>query len=194
MGVSLIIDNYDSFTFNLAQMVAGISGTDPIVIRNDEISWDELRALEFENVIISPGPGTPANPRDFGICGRVIEDLTSPILGVCLGHQGICLAFGASIVPAAEVMHGRTSRIFHCGEPLFHCVPDGFEAVRYHSLIAEDLPDCIQKIAWTANGEIMAVRHRDRPIVGVQFHPESICTTHGEALVRNFLDGAHVLR
>jgi para-aminobenzoate synthetase len=184
--LTLILDNYDSFTFNLVQAVAAISGQDPIVVRNDELSWDDLTALPFDNVIISPGPGTPENPRDFGICSRVIHELDRPILGVCLGHQGICLAFGARIVPAAVIMHGRTSPIHHHGDPLFRGVPAPFEATRYHSLIAVDLPACLERIAWTEAGEIMAVRHKTKPIVGVQFHPESVATPHGETILRNF--------
>jgi para-aminobenzoate synthetase len=185
--LTLILDNYDSFTFNLVQQVAAITGVEPIVVRNDELSWEELLALRFDRVIISPGPGTPENPRDFGICRRVIEELDCPILGVCLGHQGICHAFGARIVPAAEVMHGRTSLIFHSHDQLFRDVPSPFEATRYHSLVAVDLPDCLERIAWTASDEIMAVRHKSRPVWGVQFHPESICTPDGDTILRNFL-------
>jgi para-aminobenzoate synthetase len=187
--LTLILDNYDSFTFNLVQAVAEITGRDPLVFRNDELSWGELTRLDFDRLIISPGPGRPANPRDFGICRRAIEELDRPILGVCLGHQGICHAFGARIEPADEIMHGRTSAILHNGDPLFRDVPSPFEATRYHSLIARDLPGCLQQIAWTAPGEVMAVRHNTRPIAGVQFHPESICTPHGNTILRNFHAG-----
>jgi para-aminobenzoate synthetase len=186
-GLTLILDNHDSFTFNLAQRVAVITDEEPRVVANDAITWHELTRLPFERLIISPGPGNPANPRDFGICRRAIEELDRPILGVCLGHQGICLAFGGEIVPAPEIMHGRTSRIFHHGDPLFAGVPSPFEATRYHSLIATGLPESLEAIAWTEAGEIMAVRHRTRPIVGVQFHPESICTPFGDTILRNFL-------
>ena len=184
---TLILDNYDSFTFNLAQAIASISGTEPILVRNDELSWEELNRLDFDNVVISPGPGTAENARDFGICRRVIEELDKPVFGVCLGHQGICLAFGGRIVQAAEPVHGRATRVFHNGEGLFENVPDGFNAVRYHSLVVESLPDCLERIAWSEDGRIMAVRHRSRPLWGVQFHPESVLTEHGEAILRNFL-------
>lgn len=184
---TLIIDNYDSFTFNLVQAIASISGDEPLVVRNDELSWEDLTHLEFDNVVISPGPGTAEDPRDFGLCRRVIEELNKPILGVCLGHQGICLAFGGSVQRAPEPVHGRASRIFHNGDELFENVPDGFSAVRYHSLAVASLPDSLERIAWTAEGQIMAVRHKQRPIWGVQFHPESILTAHGETILRNFL-------
>ncbi len=165
-----------------------ITGREPVVVRNDEISWEELARLNPARIIISPGPGSPDNIRDFGICRRVIEEMQCPILGVCLGHQGICLAFGGKVVRAQEVMHGRLSLVFHQGDALFAGVPSSFEAVRYHSLIAESLPACLERIAWSADGEVMGVRHRTKPIWGVQFHPESICTEYGEAILRNFID------
>ncbi len=184
---TLIIDNYDSFTFNLAQAIASISGTAPLVVRNDELSWEDLNRLEFDNVVISPGPGTAEDPLDFGICRRVIEELDKPILGVCLGHQGICVTFGGSIQRAPEPVHGRATRIFHNGDALFEDVPDGFRAVRYHSLTVASLPECLERIAWSDDGQIMAVRHKLRPVWGLQFHPESVLTAHGETILRNFL-------
>ena len=185
---TLLIDNYDSFfTFNLAQAIAALSGVEPIVVRNDALSWEDLNRLDFDNVVISPGPGTAADPRDFGLCRRVIEELDKPILGVCLGHQGICLTFGGTIRRAPEPAHGRASIVFHNGDALFENVPDGFSAVRYHSLTVASLPDCLERIAWTADGQIMAVRHRARPVWGVQFHPESVLTAQGETILRNFL-------
>jgi para-aminobenzoate synthetase len=185
---TLIIDNFDSFTWNLAQQAGAIEGVDPLVVPND-IAWHELLQLRPDRVILSPGPGHPHNPRDFGICHRVIAELHVPILGVCLGHQGICAAFGAEIVPADEPVHGRASRICHNGDALFEGVPSPFSAIRYHSLIAQNLPEVLQPIAFTEDGAgaIMAVRHRTRPLWGVQFHPESVLTEHGSAILRNFL-------
>ena len=158
-----------------------------MVVPNDRISWDELQRLNPSAIIISPGPGSPEKAGDFGICGRVIREMNCPILGVCLGHQGICFEFGAKIAPAREVMHGRASAIFHQGSRIFDSVPSGFSAIRYNSLIAEELPDCLELIAWTESGEVMGVRHRSRPLWGVQFHPESICTEHGNTVLGNFL-------
>jgi len=191
----LIVDNYDSFTYNLVDAVASISRSAPIVIRNDEMPWEQVRRLEFDGVIISPGPGRPENPRDFGISARLIAEATAeagernfPLLGVCLGHQGIARHFGGSVISAAEPVHGRSAEIQHDGDELFAGVPGRFSAIRYHSLIVGEPPPAeLRKIAWTADGVVMALRHITRPIWGVQFHPESICTEYGEAILRNFL-------
>jgi para-aminobenzoate synthetase len=186
---TLLIDNYDSFTYNLFQLLADVNGDEPLVVRNDEASWDELSAQDFDNVVISPGPGRPDRPEDFGICAEVIRNAAVPLLGVCLGHQGLGALCGAEIVPAPEPVHGRLSAILHGDSPLFAGIPREFQAVRYHSLCVEQpLPDELEGVAWTSDGVLMAVEHRDRPLWGVQFHPESICTEHGRRLLENFRD------
>ncbi|QKW33918.1 aminodeoxychorismate synthase component I [Actinomadura sp. NAK00032] len=183
---TLIIDNYDSFTGNLVQYVAE-AGAEPVVLRNDEAAWRADLLDPFDTVVISPGPGSPDRPGDFGICADVIEHARIPLLGVCLGHQGICHHFGGRVRPAPEVRHGLTSPVEHTGDALFRGVPSPFTAVRYHSLVADDLPPVLEPIAWTSDGVLMAVRHTRRPIWGVQFHPESVCTEHGRRIIANFL-------
>jgi para-aminobenzoate synthetase len=183
----LIVDNYDSFTNNLVHYIAEITGLMPHVIKNDDPDW-KLAVLDgFECVILSPGPGNPGNSRDFGICAEIIRESHLPLLGVCLGHQGICGAFGAQIGPAPELFHGRESAVWHGYDPLLEGLPNPFTAVRYHSLIATNLTDELQPIAWTSDNVLMAVRHRRRPIWGVQFHPESVGTDTGRQILRNFL-------
>ncbi|HEU4663006.1 MAG TPA: aminodeoxychorismate/anthranilate synthase component II [Dokdonella sp.] len=188
----LMIDNYDSFTFNLVQYF-GELGEDVRVIRNDEMTLPALRALRPSAIVISPGPGTPD---DAGISLEVLQRLGGevPVFGVCLGHQSIGQAFGGRVIRAKEIMHGKTSPIHHAGQGVFRGLPNPFEATRYHSLVVEQssLPDCLEVTAWTehADGsldEIMGLRHRSLPIEGVQFHPESILTEHGHAMLRNFL-------
>ena len=188
----LLIDNYDSFTFNLAQYF-GELGQDVKVLRNDAIDVPGIRALAPERIVISPGPGTPD---DAGVCLRLIRELADaiPILGVCLGHQAIGQAFGGKVVRAQEIMHGKTSPIRHHDAGVFAGLPDPFEATRYHSLVVEraSLPDCLEITAWTehADGafdEVMGFRHKALPVEGVQFHPESILTRNGHDLLRNFL-------
>jgi para-aminobenzoate synthetase len=184
---ALIIDNYDSFTFNLVHAVAAITGEMPIVVRNDEITWDEIRRLHFNCVIVSPGPGRPDRERDFGVSRDVILYATVPVLGVCLGHQGIAYLFGGKVERIAPV-HGYPTEVIHDGDSLFHGIPERFSAIRYHSLaVMEPLPACLRKIAWSGDGTVMALRHVTRPIWGVQFHPESVCTEYGVELLRNFL-------
>ncbi|WP_316203119.1 MULTISPECIES: aminodeoxychorismate synthase component I [unclassified Bradyrhizobium] len=187
---TLLINNYDSFTFNLFQMIATLTGIEPLVINNDEMSWVDACRLDFSNIVISPGPGQPSRARDFGISRDAILDGRFPLLGVCLGHQGICHLFGGRVVHAPEPMHGRISAIRHDGSLLFKGIPSPFKAVRYHSLIAEDLPNCLIPSAWTDCGLLMAARHTAKPLWGVQFHPESICTEYGATLLSNFLGTA----
>ena len=185
---TLIIDNHDSFTFNLFQLIAEVNGEAPVVVHNDQVAWRTLAAQPFDNLVVSPGPGRPERALDLGIARDAIAGATIPVLGVCLGHQGICHQAGASIA-AAPPVHGRTSPIHHDGNRLFAGIPSPFHAVRYHSLaVTGDLPEELERIAWTADGLLMAVRHRTRPQWGVQFHPESISTRHGPRLLENFRD------
>lgn len=183
----LMIDNYDSFTYNIVQYL-GELGEDVRVFRNDKITIREIEEMAPERIVISPGPCTP---REAGISIEVVRHFAGkvPILGVCLGHQSIGAAFGGEIIRAPRLMHGKTSMIYHDGKTIFEALPNPFEATRYHSLIIkkETLPDCLEITAWTDQGEIMGVRHREFVIEGVQFHPESILTKVGKDLLRNFL-------
>jgi para-aminobenzoate synthetase len=184
---TLIVDNYDSFTFNLLQMVAAIDGELPIVVHNDTITWQQILALNPGSIIISPGPGRPDNERDFGICQQIIRESSIPVLGVCLGFQGIAQIFGGTIDRAPEPVHGRSSRIFHDGNGLFAGIPQGFSAVRYHSLaVRNPIPPSLRTTAWTSEELPMALEHIERPLWGVQFHPESISTDHGAKMLENF--------
>ena len=184
----LVIDNYDSFTYNLVQFL-GELGAEIEVARNDKISLDEIRALAPQQIVISPGPGTPD---DGGISLQVIRELgpTTPVLGVCLGNQCIGQACGGVVTRAGRLMHGKTSMIHHKGDPIFAGIDNPFVATRYHSLIVEQetLPEALDIIAWTDRGEIMGLRHREQPLVGLQFHPESILTADGPQILQNFLD------
>lgn len=183
----LLIDNYDSFTFNLAQYL-GELGAPPVVRRNDQVTVDEIEALGPDGIVISPGPG---RPEDAGVSVETIRRLGSrvPILGVCLGHQGIGFAFGGTIVRAAELMHGKVSAIHHDGRGVFRGISQPFTAGRYHSLVVADpVPAELEVAARTEDGTIMGLRHRSRPIHGVQFHPESVLTGAGRRLLRNFLE------
>ncbi|HET6804554.1 MAG TPA: aminodeoxychorismate/anthranilate synthase component II [Frateuria sp.] len=188
----LMIDNYDSFTFNLVQYL-GELGQEVKVVRNDALNVPDIRALKPSHIMISPGPGTPD---DAGVSLGVLRELAGevPVFGVCLGHQAIGQAFGGKVVRAKQIMHGKTSPVRHRGQGVFAGLPDPFEATRYHSLVVEQgsLPDCLEVTAWTEHpdgslDEIMGLRHRTLPIEGVQFHPESILTQYGHDLLANFL-------
>ena len=190
----LVVDNYDSFTYNLVHYLAEL-GSETYVVRNDDLTVEEAWALKPEAVLLSPGP---CAPDQAGICLSLIETAAAdmPILGVCLGHQAIGQAFGGDIVRAKALMHGKTSPMIHENKGLFAGLPSPFTATRYHSLAVsrQTLPNSLDVTAWTADGEIMGVQHHERPIHGVQFHPESIATEHGHALLANFLDLAGVRR
>jgi anthranilate synthase component II len=183
----LLIDNYDSFTYNLAHLF-GALGADVTVRRNDEIDADEAERLHPAQLVISPGPGRPS---DAGATKEIIERLSAstPTLGVCLGHQAIVEVFGGEVGYARELLHGKASPVRHDGTGLFTGLPEPFDAGRYHSLAATRVPDTLQPTAYAEDGEVMAVRHRELPVVGVQFHPESVLTPDGPALARNFLEG-----
>jgi para-aminobenzoate synthetase len=186
---TLLLDNYDSFTYNLFQLLAEANGEEPVVVRNDGAVWQDLSRWEVDNIVISPGPGRPEQEKDFGVCADAILGTTVPLLGVCLGHQGLGWTSGAQVVHAPEVMHGRLSAVIHDDTPLFAGIPREFQAVRYHSLcVTQPLPDELEPIAWTSDGVLMAVAHRRRPLWGVQFHPESISTEYGRRLLANFRD------
>ena len=190
----LVLDNYDSFTFNLVQYLGELASDQPIaaevrVERNDSLNLEQIQALSPDAVLISPGPGTPA---DWGVCREVIRELgpSVPTLGVCLGHQAIAEVFGGSVVRAPELMHGKTSPVHHQGEGVFAGLPQPFTATRYHSLIAdrESLPACLEVTAWLEGGMVMGLRHREHlHLQGVQFYPESVLTQDGHRLLANFL-------
>ncbi|MGB8329638.1 MAG: aminodeoxychorismate/anthranilate synthase component II [Polyangiales bacterium] len=183
----LVIDNYDSFTYNLVQYL-GELGAEVLVERNDAVGVDDIRQLDPSGVLISPGPG---RPEEAGVSLDLIRELgaKTPIFGVCLGHQSIAQRFGASVVRAERLMHGRTSQIFHNGQGVFRGLPSPLTATRYHSLIVkrDTIPKELEITAWTDQGEVMGIRHTELPIEGVQFHPESFLTEHGHALIRNWL-------
>ncbi|HEX8524146.1 MAG TPA: aminodeoxychorismate synthase component I [Tepidisphaeraceae bacterium] len=183
---TLLIDNYDSFTFNLFQLLAEVNGCEPTVIKNDELTWDRIDSGSYDNIVLSPGPGSPDHPKRFGICADAIRHAKVPLLGVCLGHQGIAHHLGGKIAHAPTPMHGRRSDILHNGSGVFHGLPNPLSATRYHSLIVTELPPNFVQTAWTRDGLNMALAHRDQAIFGVQFHPESICTQAGKQLLENF--------
>ncbi|HOQ42683.1 MAG TPA: aminodeoxychorismate/anthranilate synthase component II [Smithellaceae bacterium] len=183
----LMIDNYDSFTFNIVQYLEQM-GEDVVVFRNDKVTVDRIDKLKPQMIFLSPGPGTP---RDAGITVDVVREFhkTIPIMGICLGHQSIGYAFGGEIVRAGRIMHGKVSPVHHDGKTIFTGLPDPFTAGRYHSLVVrpETLPSCLEVSARTAEGEIMGLRHKEFPVEGIQFHPESVLTPQGKRILRNFI-------
>ena len=184
----LMIDNYDSFTYNLYQYLAEL-GAEVVTVRNDKITLEDIEAMAPEGIIVSPGPSTPT---EAGISNDVVRHFGSkiPTLGVCLGHQCVGYVYGAKVDRAGEIRHGKTSMIHHDGKGVLTGLPNPFEAIRYHSLVVypETLPDCLEVTAWTDNGLVMGLRHKEHPVEGVQFHPESIMTPVGKPLLQNFLD------
>ncbi len=186
----LIVDNYDSFVYNLYQRI-GELGAEPTVVRNDAITLEDVRVIDPDAIVLSPGPGRPDRERDFGVCPSILRELSvaTPTLGVCLGHQGIGSVFGGHVGQAARLLHGKTSEVRHDGHTIFEGLPNPFVAGRYHSLSVERgaIPEVLEVSAIAEDGEVMAVRHRRFPIEGVQFHPESILTPDGPALLANFL-------
>lgn len=189
----LVIDNYDSFVYNLVQYI-GELGAEPIVYRNDQINLEQAIRLDPQRIVISPGPGTPEDPHYFGVCSAILQKMSCkiPTLGVCLGSQGIVSVFGGKVVRANRLMHGKTSVIKHDGKGVFEGVKNPFTGTRYHSLVGEksSIPSCIEVSAESSDdGEVMGVRHRTYPITGLQFHPESILCEDGKKIIKNFLDG-----
>jgi len=189
----LVIDNYDSFVYNLVQYIGELGG-EPIIHRNDKITLRQAMELDPQRIVISPGPGTPEDPHYFGVCSAVLREMSCkiPTLGVCLGNQGIISVFGGKVVRAKRLMHGKTSIIKHDEKGLFEGIKNPFTATRYHSLVGEktSIPECIEVSAKsTDDGEVMAVRHKKYPITGVQFHPESILCEDGKKIIKNFLEG-----
>ena len=188
----LIIDNYDSFVYNIAQIL-GELGVESDVIRNDQITLENIKEKNYDAIIISPGPGTPENEKYFGICNKVITEMgpKTPLLGVCLGHQGIIHCFGGKVVNAGHVRHGKTSPIKHYEDSMFNGVSNPFKATRYHSLVGDKtiIPDSLTVTAVAEDdGEVMGVKHKEYPIEGVQFHPESIMTPQGKKILENFVN------
>lgn len=187
----LVIDNYDSFVYNIAQIL-GELGAEPVVVRNDKITLEDVRKMNPDGIVISPGPGHPANRKYFGVCTDIIREIgpKTPILGVCLGHQGIVHAFGGKVINAKKVRHGKTSPIQYTQDRIFENVANPFKATRYHSLVAEQdsMPECLEVTAMALDdGEIMGIRHKQYPIEGVQFHPESVLTGEGRKMLQNFI-------
>jgi anthranilate synthase/aminodeoxychorismate synthase-like glutamine amidotransferase len=182
----VLVDHYDSYTWNLVHLVASVTGSLPAVVEHDRVGAADLAG--FTHVVLSPGPGHPGAVADFEVGRQVLRQATVPVLGVCLGMQGLVTAYGGRVA-AVEPAHGDVERVSHDGTGVFHGLPSPFAAVRYHSLAAVDVPAALRANAWAADGTVMGVAHRTAPLAGVQFHPESVLTEHGEELVRNFLEG-----
>jgi len=185
---TLLIDNFDSFTYNLYQLIAEVNRVPPVVVQNNNADWKSLRSQGFDNIVIGPGPGRPEKSKDFGVCEQVLKEADIPVLGVCLGHQGLCYVNGGTVDYAEKVMHGRISAVHHTKTDLFYGIPSPFNAVRYHSLVVSAVPELMDVTAFTSDNVVMAVRHRHRPLWGVQFHPESISSECGFQLIQNFRD------
>jgi para-aminobenzoate synthetase len=183
---TLLVDNHDSYTYNVFHLLAGVSGEEPIVVDNDAVSWRALERWDFDAIVLSPGPGTPRRWHDFCVCDDILRYSEIPVLGICLGHQGLGNVLEGTVKSAPEAMHGRLSKIYHEGAGLFADIPQGFSVVRYHSLAITGMGPDGNVCAWADDGVVMGIEHRQRPMWGVQFHPESIATAHGQTLVRNF--------
>ena len=181
----VVVDHYDSYTWNLVHLVAAVTGELPVVVEHDQVSVEDLAG--FSHVVLSPGPGSPDDPADFGVGREILLRASTPVLGVCLGMQGLVSAYGGRVA-AVEPAHGDVASVTHDGTGLFEGVPSPFEAVRYHSLAAVELPDCLRVTARSEDGVVQAVTHRSLPLAGVQFHPESVLTQHGARLIANFLE------
>jgi para-aminobenzoate synthetase len=185
---TLLVDNYDSCTYNVFHLLAAVSGEEPIVVHNDTVSWKALSRWQFDAIVLSPGPGRPQRWHDFGVCADILRYADAPVLGICLGHQGIGSLLSGSVGSAPTAMHGRRSRVYHDGSGLFAGIQQGFSVVRYHSLAVSGLGSAGRVTAWTEDGVVMGIEHRTRPLCGVQFHPESVATEHGRRLVENFYE------
>ena len=185
---TLLVDNHDSYTYNVFHLLAGVSGEEPIVVDNDAVSWRALERWDFDAIVLSPGPGTPGRWHDFCVCDDILRFSEIPVLGICLGHQGLGKMLDGEVRSAPEAMHGRLSKIFHEGDGLFDGIPQGFPVVRYHSLAITGMGPDGNVCAWADDGVVMGIEHRKRPLWGVQFHPESIATDHGARLVENFFN------
>ena len=186
---TLLIDNYDSYTYNVFHLLAAVSGEEPIVVHNDMVSWKALSRWDFDAIVLSPGPGRPQRWHDFGVCADILRHSEIPVLGICLGHQGIGNLLSGNVGAAPMVMHGRLSRVHHDDTGLFAGIPQGFSVVRYHSLAVTGIGPEGRVTAWTDDGVVMGIEHRTRPLCGVQFHPESVATEHGRRIVENFYEG-----